>query len=112
MHVRHRCRSTAIGLGVFETPTETVIDCDIEPDVPVIVTPAAEAVRGALAEAVNVNVDPEVELPGVNVAVTPLGSPEAASVTGPVNEPMGVMPICVPDEVPGTTPKLAGMRTK
>ena len=89
-------RLTATGLGVLETPTDMAIDCDIAPEVPVMVTVAGEVVMAALEDAVNVSTLP------TNVAVTPLGNPEAASVTDPVNEPTGVIVICVLADEPGT----------
>ena len=53
------------------------------PDVPVTVTVEVPVVAVLLAEKVNVLVP--VVLPGLNEAVTPLGSPEADRLTLPVN---------------------------
>ena len=71
------------------TVSVTVVVCEVEPDVPVIVTVAVPVV--AVEEAVSVST--EVALPfagGVtglveNVAVTPLGRPEALSVVAALN---------------------------
>jgi hypothetical protein len=79
------------------------MDCDIVPEVPVMVTVEGEVVTAALEEAVNVSREPVVELAGANVAVTPPGNPEAVRVTAPVKEPTGVTVICVLAEAPGTT---------
>jgi hypothetical protein len=73
-----------LGCAVAFTVRLIVVECVVEPEVPVIVTVAAPVV--AVEEAVRVNV--EVALPfagGVtgfveNVAVTPLGRPEALRV--------------------------------
>ena len=61
-----------------------------------MVTVAGEVVTAAIEEAVNVSTFP------TNVAVTPLGNPEAVSVTDPVYEPTGVIVICVLADEPGT----------
>ena len=53
------------------------------PEVPVMVTVDIEARTEALAVSVS-TLDPVVE-PGENAAVTPLGRPDAASVTLPLN---------------------------
>jgi len=66
------------------TVSVMVVECVVDPDVPVIVTVAVPVV--AVDEAVSVSVD--VTLPfaggvtglGENAAVTPLGKPEALSV--------------------------------
>src|SRR5271157_1471459 len=58
------------------------------PDVPVIVTVTVPVAAVALAD--NVNVLVEVVGFGLNAAVTPLGSPDAAKVTLPVKPPCGV----------------------
>ena len=58
------------------------------PDVPVIVTVAVPVAAVALADSVNVLV--AVVGFGLNAAVTPLGSPDAAKVTLPVKPPSGV----------------------
>ena len=61
------------------TPRENVVVFLSDPEVPVIVT-VPEA-SGAEADAVNVRVVDPVAGVGVNVAVTPLGSPEAVRLT-------------------------------
>lgn len=58
------------------------------PDVPVMLMFEVPAVAVLLAVRVNI-LDPVVGL-GVNTALTPLGSPDAASVTLPANPPMSV----------------------
>jgi hypothetical protein len=59
------------------------------PEIPVIVTVTVPAFAVLLAVRVRVLV--EVAGFGLNAAVTPLGSPEAASVTSPENPLTGVM---------------------
>lgn len=66
------------------TVSEMVVECVVDPDVPVIVTVAVPVV--ADDEAVSVSVDVTLPLAGgvtgfgENAAVTPLGRPEALSV--------------------------------
>ncbi len=86
----------------METLTETVIDCDMLPDVPVTVTVAGVVVFAAPDAAVKVKVAP-LEPAAANAAVTPLGNPDAVSVTVPVKEPTGAIAICVLADEPGTT---------
>jgi hypothetical protein len=68
-----------------EEPTkkEMVVLSDSEPEVPVTVIVAAPGVAVLLAAKVNTLVPVVGLVP--NVAVTPAGTPEAASVTEPVN---------------------------
>ncbi len=68
--------------------SEMVVVCVSVPDVPVIVTVAVPVVAVELA----VKVTTLVEVVGFvpKLAVTPLGRPEAESVTDPVNPPEGV----------------------
>ena len=71
------------------TVSVTVVVCVVEPDVPVMVTVAVPVV--AVEEAVSVNTDVAVPFAGgvtgfvANVAVTPLGKPEALSVVAELN---------------------------
>ena len=60
----------------------SVVLCDSEPDVPVIVTVLVPAAAVALAVSVSVLVD--VVLAGLNAAVTPLGRPDADNATLPL----------------------------
>lgn len=71
-------------------PTDRVIVvlAVVLPDVPVIVTVNPPTVAVLLAESVSTLVDVLGFVP--NEAVTPLGSPEAAKVTLPLNPPEGV----------------------
>jgi hypothetical protein len=66
----------------------SVVDACRLPEVPVIVTVEVPVVAVPLAVRVNVLV--EVVGFGLNCAVTPLGRPDAASVTLPLNPPMSV----------------------
>lgn len=71
------------------TVREMVVVAVAEPEVPVMVivdVPAAAAL-----EAVSVRVLPEVDGFEAQVAVTPVGNPEAASVTEPLNELISAM---------------------
>jgi hypothetical protein len=70
----------------------TAVDALLAPDVPVTVTVALPVVAAALA--VRVSVLLEVELVGEKLAVTPVGRPDAAKLTVPVNPlaPVTVMP--------------------
>jgi hypothetical protein len=65
-----------------------VVDAVIEPEVPVIVTVDSPVAAVALAAKVT-TLEPAVGLV-LNDAVTPLGSPDAASVMLPVNPPESV----------------------
>lgn len=68
-----------------------VVVCDKLPEVPVIVT--VEELAPANAEAFTVSVLVVVPGFGLNAAVTPLGNPDAAKVTLPVNPFCGVIVI-------------------
>jgi len=65
-----------------------LVACAREPDVPVTVTVTVPVVAVALAVSVSVLV--VVVLAGLNVAVTPAGSPEAERVTLPAKPLIGV----------------------
>lgn len=71
------------------TVSVTVVVCVVEPDVPVMVTVAVPVV--AVEDAVSVNTEVAVPFAGgvtgfvANVAVTPLGKPEALSVVAELN---------------------------
>jgi hypothetical protein len=80
------------------------------PDVPVIVTIAVPVAAMALAFRVNVLV--EVVEFGLNVAVTPLGSPDAASVTLPLNPFSAVTVMVLVPSPPCTIDTLVGEATK
>ena len=74
--------------GVFTVRLRVVLFVSA-PDVPVIVTVTVPVTAVALAVKVSVLV--EVAGFGLKAAVTPFGSPEAASVTSPENPLTGVM---------------------
>jgi hypothetical protein len=74
---------------VFTVRLSTVVFLSVLPDVPVIVTVAVPV--AAVALAVKVSVLLLVAGLGLNAAVTPVGSPEAASVTLPENPLTEVM---------------------
>ena len=82
-----------------------VVDAVVEPEVPVIVIVEIPATAVLLA----VNVTTLVPLVGFvpKVAVTPLGKPDAASVTLPVNPPVGVTVIVSVALAPWTSVRLA-----
>lgn len=71
------------GVAVELTVRESVVLADRLPEVPVMVTVDVPVVAVALAVSVNTLVPVVGFVP--NVAVTPLGKPEAAKVTLPVN---------------------------
>jgi len=75
-------------LGAGVTVSAIVVVAVRLPDVPVMVTVALPAEADPLAVSVRVLV-PLVGF-GLNAAVTPVGNPEAASVTLPVNPPASV----------------------
>jgi hypothetical protein len=79
--------SESVKLGT-KTPKVRVADAFREPDVPVIVTVYCPVV--AVLPAVKVRVLIPVVGLGVKVAVTPLGKPDAARVTLPLNPYMGL----------------------
>jgi hypothetical protein len=72
----------------LDTVSEMVVDAVVLPEVPLMVTVDVPAVAVLLAANVT-TLDPVVGLVP-NAAVTPLGSPEAARVTLPVNPPVPV----------------------
>jgi len=76
------------------------------PDVPVMVTVAGPVVAELLAVSVKVLV--VVVLAGLNAAVTPLGRPDAASVTLPVKPPVGLTVIVLMPLLPCAMLKLLG----
>jgi hypothetical protein len=80
----------AVGVQVVvaDTVSEIVVDAVMVPEVPVIVTVEVPATAVLLA----VSVSTLVEVAGLvaNAAVTPLGRPEVARVTEPVNPPTSV----------------------
>lgn len=83
-----------------------VVACRL-PDVPVMVTVAVPV--AAVALAVRVKVLVEVVGFGLNAAVTPLGNPEAARVTLPLNPPTSVTVIVlVPPAPPCVMVRLLG----
>ena len=80
-----------IAVGVqtlLVTVSEMVVVAVVEPEVPVIVTVDVPVVAVLLAVSVSTLVLVAGLVP--NAAVTPLGRPEAASVTEPVNPPTSV----------------------
>ena len=95
------------GTGAGLTVTETLAVLVKLPEVPVTVTVAVPVVAVLLA--VNVNVLVLVVLAGLNDAVTPLGRPEAAKVTLPVNPFCGVTVIVLVPAAPCTIVKLPGV---
>ena len=74
---------------VVDTVSEIVVDAVSVPEVPVIVTVEVPATAVLLAFSVSTL----VEVAGLvaNAAVTPLGRPEVARVTEPVNPPTSVI---------------------
>jgi hypothetical protein len=94
------------GVVVELTVSETVVVAVRLPEVPVIVTVADPVVAVLLA----VNVTVLVLVVGFvpNVAVTPLGKPDAARVTLPVNPPTSVTVIVLLPVLPWVTLTLLG----
>jgi hypothetical protein len=94
------------GVVVELTVSETVVVAVRLPEVPVIVTVADPVVAVLLA----VNVTVLVLVVGFvpNVAVTPLGKPDAARVTLPVNPPTSVTVIVLLPVLPWVTLTLVG----
>lgn len=84
------------GRGV--TVSETVVVCDELPDVPVMVTVTVP--RAAALLAVSVSVLAVLVLLGLNVAVTPVGRPEAERLTVPLKPPKGLTVIPLVPFVP------------
>jgi hypothetical protein len=95
-----------LGEVVEFTVSETVVVAVKLPDVPVIVTVAVPVVAVLLAVRVSVL----VEVVGfvLNVAVTPLGKPDAASVTLPENPSTSVTVIVLVPLLPCVTVTLLG----
>jgi len=91
--------------AAFTVKAIVVVACRL-PEVPVIVTVAVPVVAVALA----VSVSTLVEVVGLvpNAAVTPLGKPEAASVTLPENPPTSVTVIVLVPLLPCVIVKLLG----
>src|SRR5262249_13633339 len=78
------------------------------PPVPVTVTLTVPVVAALEAARVRVLLVPVVEA-GLNVAVTPLGSPVALNATPPVNPPVRVIVIALAPLAPRFTVRLAGL---
>jgi hypothetical protein len=74
-------------LGAALTDSATVVEAVNDPDVPLSVTVTGPPTVAEL-EAVKVTTCVPCTVPAVKLAVTPLGSPAAASATLPVNPPM------------------------
>lgn len=72
--------------------SEIVVDAEIEPEVPVIVIVEVPPTT-QLVELPAIRLSTLLPVAGLvpKVAVTPLGSPDAASVTAPVNPPVSAM---------------------
>ena len=81
--------------------------CVNPPEVPVMVTREFPAVAVLLVASVSVLV--LIVLVELNVAVTPLGTPEADRVTLPVKPPDGVTVIVLVPLVPRSTVRLLGV---
>lgn len=96
--------AASVNAGV--TVSLTVVVCVRLPEAPVIVTVAVPVVAVPLA--VNVSVLVLVAGFGLNAAVTPVGRPEAASVTLPVNPSSGVTVIVLVPAPPCMTVIEAG----
>lgn len=92
------------GLVAVLTVNAIVVLVVVDPEVPVIVTVDEPVVAVLLAVSVN-TLEPVVGLVP-NEAVTPLGRPEAASVTLPVNPPTSVTEIVSVALVPCVTDKV------
>ena len=83
MMVNEAGEAVRVKLGPGLTVKATVVDAVRLPEVPVMVTVAAPVVAVLLAVSVSVLLPVVGLVP--NTAVTPLGKPEAASITLPVN---------------------------
>jgi len=94
------------GTGTEFTVRVIVVVWVSVPDVPVTVTVAVPVVAVLLA--VSVSVLEVVVVAGLNVAVTPAGSPEAERLTLPVKPFIGVTVIVLLPLLPWVTVKLAG----
>ena len=110
--------SVKLGVGLALTVTAMAVLAVSAPEVPAMVTVAAPRVAVLLA----VSVSRLLPVAGLvaNAAVTPLGRPDAARVTEPVNPPRSVTAIvsvallpCVTDKVDaeGASVKLGGVLT-
>lgn len=95
-----------VKLGDAVTVRLTVVVCEMLPDVPVMVTVAVPS--EAVALAVRVKVLVLVAGFGLKLAVTPVGKPDAARVTFPLNPLDGVMVMVLVPLVPCTTLKVLG----
>ncbi len=95
-----------VKFGGGVTVMDTVVTCDNPPDIPVMVTLALPV--GAALPAVSVNVLVLVVLPGLNVAVTPLGRPDADKVTLLLKPFCGMTVTVLAPPVPWTTVRLLG----
>src|SRR4030095_8726587 len=84
------------------TVSATVVVCDVEPEVPVMVTVAEPAVAVLEAVKVAVTVLPVVAVDGLNATVTPLGRPLAVKPTAPVKL-VRLIAMVVPALAPGAT---------
>ena len=94
------------GVAAAFTVRVIAVVCVRLPDVPVMVTVAVPVVAVPLA--VKVTVLLVVVLPGLNDAVTPLGSPEADKLTLPVNPFTGLTVIVLVPLPPWVTDTLVG----
>lgn len=94
------------GVAVELTVRASVVVAVRLPEVPVMVTVAAPVVAVALAVRVSTLVPVVGFVP--NAAVTPLGRPDAASVTLPVNPPTSVTEIVLVPVPPCVTVRLLG----
>ena len=92
----------SVKFGGAVTVRLTVVVCVREPDVPVTVTGIGPPIIAEVLAA-SANVLVVVVLEGTNVAVTPLGKPEAAKLTVPVNPLAGVTIIVLVPLLPCTT---------
>jgi hypothetical protein len=98
--------SEKLGVAVAFTVSEIDVVWLNVPDVPVIVTDFVPVVAVLLAVKVTTLVPVVGFVP--NVAVTPVGSPDAERVTLPVNPPLGVTVIVELPLLPCVTVKLLG----
>jgi hypothetical protein len=98
-------RVKPVGIAPFAVSAMVVVALN-EPEVPVMVTVPVPIATEQLA----VSVSTLVEVVGLvaNAAVTPVGRPLAARVTGPVNPPMSVIVMVSVTLAPGPIDKLDG----
>jgi len=93
--------------GAAVTVSATVVDAVKAPEVPLMVTVTGPpTVAPLLADSVSTCVPATV--PAAKIAVTPLGRPEAASATLPVNPPTLATVIVLVEVLPCTTDSVAG----